>query len=353
MTHRRRKSNLWLVALAAAAMAAAALPAAAAAASPPPAPAPATISAGFVPNIIAVGGTTSLSITITNPNASKSLSNVSFDDTLPAGLVVDNPNGQNGTCGSTGVLTADPGSSTISLTGGKLAAATSCTVSADITTNTSGTYTDSTGPVSTTEAGASPSGATASLSVYDNPTVTVTSPKNNAVFKFGQHVRARYTCADAAGAPGIQDCEGDVPDGHDIPTTTVGPQTFTVTAVSADGGTTTTTINYTVLPDNLFKVKKVKGHSGGTVTLNVKLPGRGRVAVVEHDGHTVFASRTYKRGSGGVLKVKLAPSPTGSSLLTAASATGAGDVTTSITITFTPKGGRKHSVTVRGVKVPA
>lgn len=332
----------------AAALSVAVLPSAAAAA-----PSPATISASFVPNTIAVGGTTALSVTITNPNASGSLSNVSFTDTLPAGLVVDDPNGQNGTCGSAGVLTANPGSSTISLTGGKLAAGANCVVSADVTTSTAGSYTDSTGPVSTTEAGSSTSGATAALTVFDNPTVTIRSPKNNAKLSFGEKVKARYSCADAAGAPGIQECQGDVNVGQDIPTNAAGPQTFTVTAVSADGGTTTTTVNYTVLPDNTFTVKKVKAHSGGAVSFNVKLPGPGRVTVLERDGATTLATASLKRGSGGVLKVKLAPSAAGSGALSAARATGAADVTASIKVTYRPKGGRAHSLTVRGVKIPA
>ena len=85
-------------------------PAAALAASPP------TLTSSFTPTSITVGNTSALSFTITNPNSSGSLTGIAFTDALPAGLVVDNPNGTNGTCGSTSVLTAAPGSGTISLT---------------------------------------------------------------------------------------------------------------------------------------------------------------------------------------------------------------------------------------------
>src|ERR1700759_1255403 len=125
----------------------AAAPAAALAASPP------TLTSSFTPTSITVGNTSALSFTITNPNSTGSLSGIAFTDALPAGLVVDNPNGTNGTCGSTSVLTAAPGSAAISLTAGKLAAGASCTVSADVTSNSAGTYTNSTGAVSSNEGG--------------------------------------------------------------------------------------------------------------------------------------------------------------------------------------------------------
>ena len=64
---------------------------------------PPTIASSFTPNVIGVGGTTALGFTITNPNASGTLSSVAFNDTLPANLTVDDPNGENGTCGSASV----------------------------------------------------------------------------------------------------------------------------------------------------------------------------------------------------------------------------------------------------------
>jgi hypothetical protein len=105
------------------------------AASPP------TITSAFTPNLIGFGDSsaTALSFTITNPNAN-GLSSVALTDTLPAGLSVDNPNGQNGNCGSAGVITATPGSQTISLTGGSVKAAASCTISFSVIAAQSGTF---------------------------------------------------------------------------------------------------------------------------------------------------------------------------------------------------------------------
>ena len=92
-----------LIALSLGATAGLALAAPAAMAASPP-----TVTSAFTPNLIGLSDTsaTSLSVTIANPNASGTLSAVSFTDTLPAGLTIDNPNGENGTCGSSGVITA-------------------------------------------------------------------------------------------------------------------------------------------------------------------------------------------------------------------------------------------------------
>jgi hypothetical protein len=95
--------------------------------------APPTISKLFgTAGSILPGGTTTLSFTIENPNATVALNGVAFIDTLPAGLVVATPNGLNGSCGG-GIITATPGSGSISLTGAMLAAGASCTFSVNVT----------------------------------------------------------------------------------------------------------------------------------------------------------------------------------------------------------------------------
>jgi hypothetical protein len=75
---------------------------------------------------------TTLSFALTNPSANGiSLTNLSFTDTLPAGLLVNTPNGLTGTCGG-GTITALAGSSSISLTGATLAAGDACTFSVQV-----------------------------------------------------------------------------------------------------------------------------------------------------------------------------------------------------------------------------
>jgi hypothetical protein len=96
--------------------------------------APPTISKLFgTTGSILPGGTTTLSFTIENPNATVALNGIAFIDTLPAGLVVATPNGLNGSSCGGGIITATPGSGSISLTGAMLAAGASCTFSVNVT----------------------------------------------------------------------------------------------------------------------------------------------------------------------------------------------------------------------------
>jgi hypothetical protein len=145
---------------------------------------------------------TALSFTITNPDTSAALSAVLFTDTLPAGLAIDDPNGENGTCGSASVITAAPATQTISLSGGSIKAAASCTSSLSITAAQTGTFQNTTSPVSSA-AGLSSSGAAATLTVIPPPTVTVSHIKENAKFTYGQVVRPIYSCAQPKDAVGL------------------------------------------------------------------------------------------------------------------------------------------------------
>jgi hypothetical protein len=93
--------------------------------------APPTITKAFGALAIRVGGSTSLTLVITNPNPAVSLT-VSFNDTLSPGLVVSTPNGATTTCAG-GIITATPGSNSISLAGASLGATASCTVIVNVT----------------------------------------------------------------------------------------------------------------------------------------------------------------------------------------------------------------------------
>jgi probable HAF family extracellular repeat protein len=77
------------------------------------------------------------------------------------------------------------------------------------------------------------------------PEVTIDVPSHGAVFTFGQTVNADYTCDDTGGS-GIDTCEGDVPAGTPIDTSTVGAHSFSVTATDLSGNTTTLTHEYMV-----------------------------------------------------------------------------------------------------------
>jgi len=130
--------------------------------------APPTIAKAFGAASIPLNGSTSLSFTITNPNA-VALTGVAFSDTLPAGLVVSTPNGLTGSCGA-GTITATAGSNSITLSGGTIAASSSCTFSVNVTGTTAGKQTNTTSAVTSTEGGTGNT-ATASVDVVAPPSI--------------------------------------------------------------------------------------------------------------------------------------------------------------------------------------
>ena len=322
-----------------------ALPSAASAAVSPP-----TFSSAFTPASIGSGGTTALSFTVANPNPSGTLNAIAFTDTLPAGVIVDNPNGQTGTCGSASTPTAVAGSSTISLTDGKRAAGATCTLQVSVTSTTPGNYQNSTGQVSSTEGGAG-NGDTQTLTVFGLPTVSVTTPKENAVYSFGQQVIAGYTCRDAFGAPGLSACSGDADSGTAVDTSSEGANTFSVSAISNDGAITTQTIDYTVLPDNRFTVSKLRGHTGGQVTFKVKLPDAGKLtATLVRNGKTL-GQAVVKAKSDGTQQVTVKPNAAFRKVIrTGLKAKHPKPIAVKLTVTFTPflgKAGKAYTSTLK------
>jgi uncharacterized repeat protein (TIGR01451 family) len=131
--------------------------------------APPTIAKNFGTASIAVGSTTGLTFTLTNPNASTVLTDVGFTDTLPSGLVVATPNGLSGSCGG-GTITASAGSGSISLSGATLTGGASCSFTVNVTGTTGGTKNNTTSAV-TSSNGGSDGAASASLDVVAPPTI--------------------------------------------------------------------------------------------------------------------------------------------------------------------------------------
>jgi uncharacterized repeat protein (TIGR01451 family) len=128
-------------------------------------PLPPTIAKTFGASALPIGGTTSLTFTLGNPNSAP-LTGVGFSDPLPAGLVVSTPNGlSSSTCG--GTMTAVAGSSSVILSGATLTANANCSFSVNVTARTTGSWTNVTGNVTSVEGG---SGGTASA------TLTVQNP---------------------------------------------------------------------------------------------------------------------------------------------------------------------------------
>jgi hypothetical protein len=134
--------------------------------------APPTVAMAFGAASIPVGGTTSLTYTITNPNTALTLdvrpagfftgtlTNIGFTDTLPAGLLIATPNNIGGGCG--GVITATAGTNLVSIAGLTLAGGTTCGFGVDVIGVAPGVQANTTSAITSTE---SDPGLTATASI--------------------------------------------------------------------------------------------------------------------------------------------------------------------------------------------
>jgi Ice-binding-like len=128
--------------------------------------APASVAPGlgktFSPSNITAGGVTSVVLTLSNGNADTASITAPLIDHLPTGVVVDGY--ASTTCN--GAVTANNGSSTITLTGGSIPAESSCTVTVPVTAAVAGNYYNSlaAGALQTSN-GANTSPAVATLTV--------------------------------------------------------------------------------------------------------------------------------------------------------------------------------------------
>jgi len=103
---------------------------------------PPKVSKFFYPATIKPGASTTLKITLTNPNSTAALLTAPFIDTLPSGMVVAGlpTTTPSNTCG--GTLTAVKGSSTVTLANGQIPASSSCYLTVFVSVAKAGTYTN-------------------------------------------------------------------------------------------------------------------------------------------------------------------------------------------------------------------
>ena len=132
-----------------------------------------SLSKSFSPASITEGGTSTLTITLSNANSISGSLSATLVDALPSGLTVAALGST--TCG--GTVLGGKGSTTVTLSGGSIPASGYCTVTATVTSPTAGTYVNSIpGGALQTSNGRSGSAAVATLTV--TPTVAPTLSKS-------------------------------------------------------------------------------------------------------------------------------------------------------------------------------
>jgi uncharacterized repeat protein (TIGR01451 family) len=130
-------------------------------------PAP-TVTKTFTPDVIVMGGTSTVTVTIDNSGNVTDATAVTFMDALRAGVVVAAAPNASTTC-TGGTITASPGAGSFSYNGGTVPGGTSCTVSVDVTAAAAGSYDNSVTVSSSLGTGAP---ATDTLEVTGAPAVT-------------------------------------------------------------------------------------------------------------------------------------------------------------------------------------
>ena len=106
---------------------------------PPSGPTPPTLSKAFSPSSINAGAVSTLTVTLSNANASVATLTSPLIDTLPSGVLVAATPNASTTCTS-GVVAASAGGSTLTLSSGSIPANGSCTMAVDVIAATAGSY---------------------------------------------------------------------------------------------------------------------------------------------------------------------------------------------------------------------
>jgi uncharacterized repeat protein (TIGR01451 family) len=130
-----------------------------------------SVSKAFSPTTIGAGGKSTVTVTLTNPNAT-AITGVNVTDNLPSGMVIASPANVGTSC-PVGAASATPAGTTLALSGATIPASGACTFSADVTVAIDGTYTNTipAGAVSSTNAGLNTAGSQ-SLTVTKAPALS-------------------------------------------------------------------------------------------------------------------------------------------------------------------------------------
>ena len=99
---------------------------------------PPTVTKSFAPTTILAGNSSTLTITLTNPNAT-AITAAAMTDAYPANLVNASTPAGSTTC-TGGTVTATAGGGSVALSGATIPASGSCTVTVSVTSSTAGSY---------------------------------------------------------------------------------------------------------------------------------------------------------------------------------------------------------------------
>ncbi|MGN7798282.1 DUF7507 domain-containing protein [Leifsonia sp. 22587] len=240
----------------------------------------------FAPGSIASGGVASLTYTVTNTLELAAKAGWGFTDDLPAGLTTTGVTSS--TCPA-GTLTATPGGSTVTVTGGTLAAGqSSCSLTVQVTASAPGTYVNGPGnfPAGATGLNGLNPPADTALTVQPPASLVLTkSSSTTAISAVGQKIAYRFEVVNRGDVPvtGLQVVDTEAPPATQgalspilCPVTDLPPHasttctaTYTVTQADLDNGGVTDTATATALDPSMTTVTTPPSR----LTIGVPAPG--------------------------------------------------------------------------------
>lgn len=201
-----------------------------------------TVTKSFTPSVVAVGGLSTLTITLTNPTTTLAITGAGFTDSYPSGMV---NNGSPSTTCAGGTATATIGGTSLALSGGTIPANGSCTVSVQVKATTTGNNSLPAGAVTSTNSVASTSDVSAKL--YVAKTLVLTASPSTVPNDGATQSVITATITDPAGAVVPGDavtlvCTGSALPNSQNATTGVGGQAgFAITDTQMETVTCTAT----------------------------------------------------------------------------------------------------------------
>ncbi len=278
---------------------------------------------------------------------------VTFTDTLPGGVTLDDPVSPTNTAGTgscTGLSTAgNPGDGALAVTvtvPNETASGTVCTISfavvASQPTSDTAVKDGFSGVSATPGTGAAqvtPTTTPGSLQVFSDPALTFTAPTASQSFTLGQVSDASFGCTATDPQDTISsffgtDDEGNqIESGAPIDTVDAGSRTLEVDCYSGGGGDVSQTIAYKVKANALTAVKAAK--TTDFVSFKTAVPAGKIVAKLIYGAkQTVIGTTTVNVARAKTTSVTVKPTATGKKTLLALKGKSA---KVTLQVTFTPK----------------
>ncbi|WP_255731676.1 autotransporter domain-containing protein [Phaeobacter sp. B1627] len=135
----------------------------------------------FAPDTIRSDETATLTFTVNNSANGAAATGLEFSNTLPTGLSLASPSNAATTC-TGGTLTAANGTDTVSYTGGTVGASASCTVTASVVASSDGSYSNSSGDLTSDFGNSGNSSATLAVA---SPEIDVQRPASTSIASGG------------------------------------------------------------------------------------------------------------------------------------------------------------------------